>query len=234
MTYYKTILSYLLFLLFQININANGIISYTDTLAAGWAYMDSCTTFEIHIDSTCKLSWTVTKLKTDENNKEEKLILSTQTFNSETYSRCNNSFSSLIPYHKMILDSIFVRWSPSRFKSISYSSFKHGNNCSWNIPIALLSAKSKKYAEYRKLYPNTRYNINALFVEFANQTDAYKELKDLFLNYELKLRLKSVEKVFTPKVKDLQNCKEIEEAGLSSNQRLIWDIGISYFTLEVK
>lgn len=212
-------------------IKANELTVYTDTLSAGWNYMDSCVTFEIQVDSTCKVSWTVTKIKKEYKNTDGKLVLTSHPYDYRTFSACPFSFHSVIEKHKQILDSIFSKWSPIRFKGLTYSSFRHGNDYSWNIPIAVLSAKSLKYSDYNKNYPKIKFSSNALFVEFANESNAYKELVDLFSNYGLELRLNSVEKVFTGKVKDMAFRNELLKENLCSEDRVMWDIGMSYFSL---
>lgn len=217
----------------HLQLNASDINVYTDTLSAGWNYMDSCVNFEINIDSTCRVSWTVTKIKKEYNNENGMLSLTSHPYDYRLFTDCPYSFHSVKSQNDQILDSIFTRWSPTRFKSLSYSSFRHGDDYSWNIPIAVASAKSSKYKNYRKNYPNTKYSANGLFVEFANETNAYKEMADLFREHNIDLKLVSVEKVFAEKVKNLKFAKELTKLGLKSEERVLWDIGMSAFELKI-
>jgi len=221
----------LVFFFVTFKIQADEMRVYTDTLSAGWHYMDSCVTFEIQIDSICKVAWTVTKMKKEYDNDAEKLDLTSHPYDYRSHSQCLLSFNSVVSYHQHILDSIFSRWSPKRFKSLSYSSFRHGDDYSWNLPIAILSAASPKYQDYRNNYPKTNININALFVELANESNAYKELADLMADYGLKLSLTSVEKVFSSKVKELPFQNELLRKKMGKEERVLWDVGMSYFSL---
>lgn len=211
--------------------HSNKLEVFTDTSAAGWAYMDTCITFQIQIDSSCSVSWTVIKTKASFNNPEGKLALSAHPYDCRSGTKCPFSFHSVAEKNIAILDSIFSRWPPSRFDKVSYSSFRHGDDYSWNIPIAIVSSKSPKYREYRLKYPNTKYNVNKLFVEFANESNAYRELKDLFVKYRLELKLTAVEKVFTAKGSDVPFKKNLIDNGLGETDRFVWDIAFSYFTL---
>jgi hypothetical protein len=215
-----------------IALHGAGVNVYTDTLSAGWNYMDSCVTFEIPVDSACSVSWTVTKMKKEYDNKDGRLTLSSQSCNSRSFTGCPYSFREVKARNEQILDSVFSRWPATRFKSVSWSSFRHGNDYSWNIPIALQSAKSPKYAEYRKKYPDTKYTSNGLFVDFANETGAYRELSDVFEKHGLELKLISVEKVFAGKVRELEFREELRKKGLRPDDSVIWDVGMSYFSLE--
>lgn len=231
---YLTYASILITIILVVKVQSYDLEVYTDSSYAGWAYMDSCVTFTCSVDSFCRVAWTVIKYRAEENNEEGVLTLAANPYNNSSTQECLQPFRSLINCHKEILDSIFSQFSPSRFTSVSCSSFRNGKDYSWNIPIALWAAASPKYTEYRKNYPDTRYSLNALFVEGANATDAYRELRELFDAHGLELKLTSVEKVFTGKVLEVEFSEQLIEKGLSPTDRIFFDVGMSIFSLQLK
>ncbi len=204
---------------------------YKDTGAAGWAYMDSCTAFRVDIDSTCYVQWNVTKYKQDEQNPSSGLHLSERNYNTRLFKRCSYSFSDLKEIHTAILDTIVKIWGITRLTKLNWGSFRQGDDWSWNVKVARSSAQSKKYADYRKNYPNTPYNINELFVVLANESKAYEDLNSIFSRYGASIKLHSVEKVFTNKIKKLKCRDLLKKQGLKDENRVMYDVGMSYFTV---
>lgn len=207
---------------------------YTDSAAAGWAMMDSCVTFKIDADSACSVSWTVSKIKPGSGNPQGRLTLSTREYGYGSTAHCSLPFRAFAAQNRIILDSIFARWGNARIEGFGFPSFQRGKDYSWNIPVAIASARSEKYRDYRKHYPKVNTSSNALFVEFANQSDAYKELQDLFVRYGLDVRLQSVEKVFAGPVSESPFKDTLLAAGLKPKDRILWDAGSTYFSLNRK
>jgi hypothetical protein len=204
------------------------ILVYTDTMAPGWNYMDSCLAFEIQVDSSCKVSWRVIKKNEASGNKNGKLSISA--LSQDCRWICKKPFSDLTTEHQAIFDSIFSRWPISRFTGLTYGSFHKNNDYSWNYDIAIASTKSFKFVDYRKNYPNSKYSSNEIFVELANLVDAYKELRQIIEKHDCQMRLSAVEEVFGCQVDKLPFSKQMYSRGLKKTDQVLWDAGITYFS----
>ena len=79
--------------------------------------------------------------------------------------------------------------------------------------------------------PSGKKSINQIFIELVKQADACRELSDLFKEFGLKIELTSVEKVFEQKAQDLPFYKALNTHGLEGNPRLIYDVGMMYFSI---
>jgi len=197
---------------------------WIDRESGGWAYKINDTAYSITLDS-CRVKWNV------EENKDtpDEYHLSMRT-------DCKASFHTLEPVHRKILKAIFHDFDPVRFKGLGWGMFgsKSASDWSWNIPIAVASATNDDWIDYRTNYPDCKRNnpcrsTNSIFVELANRTDAYKELRLLFQEFGLTLELKQVEKVFAQRINKLPFHNELKEKGIKGNPRLIYDAGMTWF-----
>lgn len=145
--------------------------------------------------------------------------------------KCVLSFKDQIPFHEHILKRAFKDWNYKKVKSILTSSFQSMNpTMKWNQAIIEAGLKSKKLAEYKRLYPNhnPRYSINRIFVELANEKMAYKGIIELFKNLGLRVKLKDCEKVFSA------NQSSLKALGLKLKKykTIIYDAGMMVFSVE--
>lgn len=198
----------------------------TDRESAGWAYKINDTAYTITFPE-CRIQWNVEELK--ETPEEYHLSMRTD---------CNGSFHKLEPAHRKILTAIFGDFEPERFKGLGWGMFGNdrASDWSWCIPIAVASSTHDDWIDSRTNYPNCKKqprcrSTNSIFVELANKTDAYKELRLLFKEFGLTLQLKEVEKVFAQRVNELPFQKDLTENGIKGNPRLIYDAGMTWFTL---
>ena len=201
--------------------------SSIDKKASGWAYTTNQQLF-VAEERECKVSYRVSQFK----DTSHKTAISVKR-------DCNRPFTKQIPLHKALLEKIFATYPNEEWGSLSWGSFviKHNHEVvdwSWSLPIARASANSKEYREYRFKYPNTPYNINHIFVKLANETLAYRELKTIFNELGYDITLSSVEKVFTSKAKNYKLYSVLKKDGVKPKQRLIYDIGMSYFKISIK
>jgi len=150
--------------------------------------------------------------------------------------RCKNTFSEQAPLHRRILNEIFRDWDKNRFRILFLPPMERlAPNYAWNIRIALASANSSDWKERCMDYPNhaSGKSSNQIFVELANQVNAYEELSDLFEEYGLGIKLDSVEKVFGQKAKEVPFYQELKTRGLQGNPSLIYDAGMNYFSISL-
>jgi hypothetical protein len=198
---------------------------YTDTTPESWVYKGSDYAFVAEKDS-CKVQYNVIHFK-------KRLGA-----DINVYTECDKPFSEQIDLHRAILKKIFAK-HPGRYDidAIYFHLFnKHHEKkelkyWKWNIPIIEYSATSKKYHDYRFNYPNTQYNVNKLFVEFANKTNAYEEYQQLFNEFGRTLTLTGVEKVFVQQAKELPIYEYLKTKGIKPDQRVLYDVGMSYFAV---
>ena len=203
---------------------------FMDTAAPGWNYTDTNMLFRKRIDSTCSVSWSVYKGK-DTTWSHGKLSLSIHPFDWRSWNPCTRSFDEMAAANTEVLDSLFLRFAPTRFKGLGHGSFGGWNDRSWNDSIALASARSPQYQNNRRHYPKTDLSTNQIFVELANQTKAYRKLEDLLRRHGLGLRMKDVEEVSTPKASWVYDTAQIRKFGLKKSDRLIWDAISIWYTL---
>ncbi|NQT27383.1 hypothetical protein HQ585_18665 [candidate division KSB1 bacterium] len=193
---------------------------YSDTTSAGWAFKKSDTAYEVKIDD-CSIKWNVIELKDSEG-----------LLDLEMRRTCLKSFEEQLPIHEAILKEIFTGYDKELFRSLSWGSFEHYYDHSWQIPIVLASLDSELYADYKEHYPNSEITyLNDLFVQLANETQAYAGLSTLFEIFDLKIQLTSVEKVFAQRVDDLPFADALRAKGVKGNPRAIYDVGMSYFEI---
>jgi len=134
--------------------------------------------------------------------------------------------------HHKILSFIFSKWDKYKITQLTTEGLGRIETLgTWSIPIALKANKSQEWHDYRKNYPKrqVKKSSNQLFVEFANQANAYNKLSLLFNQFGLDLKLKNVEKVFAQKAQQLNFYPELKRLGVIGNPRLIYDAGIIYF-----
>jgi hypothetical protein len=68
-------------------------------------------------------------------------------------------------------------------------------------------------------------------VQFANQTDAYMPLKQLFREYDVEIQLFGVEKVFVQKAGKLPFHEALISNGVRENDKVMFLAGSSYFSI---
>jgi len=199
--------------------------TYIDEESGGWAYKISDYAFEVKIDS-CIVKYNVVLYKDKE----------TLGKDIQIYTDCNKTFAELEHIHRAILKNIFEKYSTkNEIASIYYHSFNHNHDAKdveswlWNIPIIIESANSLEYTHYKTNYPNTKHNVNSLFVEYANKTEAYKELNNILNEFGVEVKLRSVEKVFTLKAGELPIYSYLQEQKIPKNKRIFFDVGMSWF-----
>jgi hypothetical protein len=142
----------------------------------------------------CRIQWSAVQLKPPNS---RRLVLQRE---------CQLPFSEQLPLHRAILQKIFAEWPTAEFDGISWGSFRHGPDWSWNMPIALASAQSADWRDYRENYPNSKYkSLNHLFVKLARETDAYHPLRELMREFGADVELVTVEKVFVLKARELHS-----------------------------
>ena len=169
----------------------------------------------------CKLSYSVSQSK----DKKFKTSLFLR-------NKCHKPFIEQIPVHKALLEKIFTKYPKEKWATFAWGHFATKDNFSWTLPIARASIKSKEYRDYLLHYPNTPYNINKIFVKLANETLAYKELQRIFNELRHDIKLTSVEKVFTTKAKNYELYSVLKKEGINPEQRLIYNVGMSYFRIQ--
>ncbi|MDY7034356.1 MAG: hypothetical protein SVY10_20950 [Thermodesulfobacteriota bacterium] len=190
-------------------------------------YIKQVVTYVIEKDQ-CKIMWEVQVPRDPEN------------YNMTLRTRypigveCNQPFHKQLPLHRLIFDTIFQEWNKTQFSLLFTGPLariepKH----TWNARIAMASTRSSDWKDWRTKYPNQRSgkSLNQIFVELTNTVLAYRELASLFNEYGLKIRLDSVEKVLSTKLKNLPFFEELRRLGLDGNTRVIYDAGMNYFTI---
>jgi len=127
--------------------------------------------------------------------------------------KCTYPFVKQLPLHRKILNELFKDWKKDQFHTLFTGPFHRLEPAyTWNVHMALASADSSDWLDWCKRYPNhaSSKSSNQIFVELANQADAYRELVSLFKEFGLKIKLSSVEKVFEGKTKDLSFPRELK------------------------
>ena len=143
------------------------------------------------------------------------------------------SFEEQISTHKQILGHIFKRFEMSKITTVRFGTLKEMNpTMRWNCLIAKAASKNKDWLDYRRQYPNhkSKKSSNRILLEIINQDkNILRGFKEIFKPH-YRLKLVSVEKVFTYKKNDLASC--FEKFSISARQRLIGDAGVFTFSLE--
>lgn len=191
-------------------------------------YIEKIGTYLLEKDG-CSISWEVS---VDRDNK--KITLRAR---RPIGVECKISFVKQLPLHRKILNEIFKDWNKNQFSTLSIGPLYRAEPAgTWNVRIAMASSESSDWIDWRKNYPNhsSGKSVNQIFVELANQADVYRELNSLFKEFGLKIKLNSVEKVFSGKANDLPFSQELKSKGLKGNPRLIYDAGMIYFSISQK
>ena len=192
-------------------------------------YIEKIGTYSLEKDG-CAIFWEVSVHR---DKKEKNIILRTRQPMGVT---CTFPFVKQLPLHRKIFNEIFKDWGKQQFHSLFIGPLyrlEPGNT--WNIRMAMASSDSSDWADWCKNYPHhsSGKSSNRIFVELANQVDAYRELASLFKEFGLQIELHSVEKVFGKKAKELPFYKELKSRGLEGNPRLIYDAGMIYFSISL-
>ena len=172
-------------------------------------------------EKNCELSWSVAEHK----NKNGEISYSLATsYNIQSHQKeCPYTFAEQLPLHRKILKKLFRDRDAKKFSSLTWGQF--GNNklkdWDWNIAMALASAQTLSTAQ----------SENQRFVEIANRSNVYANLKNLFHEFHLDVSLRSVEKVFQTRAKTLPFYEQLKERGLQGNPLVMYDIGGSWFAI---
>lgn len=150
------------------------------------------------------------------------------------YTNCiNKTDDYLEQFHRANLKELTTNFDMQQFNNISWGSFTRNGDYARSIPIAVLSNKSQLYQDYRENYPDSQLKyLNELFVDLANESNAYNDIKELFLEFNIKIKMKNVEKVFTAKVEQLPVRDKLILQGLNDGDRVIFDSGMIVFKIE--
>ncbi len=113
--------------------------------------------------------------------------------------KCSLSFEQQLPIHQRILKRAFVDWDKSKLNEIMMSSFLRVDTTGViNRRIISEALKSEEVMDFKKNYPKhkSRLSSNAILVNLINDHNLFPELVNLFLGFDLKIKLNSCEKVF--------------------------------------
>jgi hypothetical protein len=190
--------------------------TYLDRDSGGWADKISDYAFLVERDG-CKIQWNAV----EEKNGNRWLVVRRV---------CGITFSEQAPIHRAILNQIQARWAINTFKYISWGSFCTKTDWSWCIQIAEASLKSKEFIEHCKKYPRTEtVSTNHIFIKLANQTNCYKQLSAILKEFGVTINVKTVQKVFSLRLKEAPFYNQLKSLNVSGNPRVIYDVGESYF-----
>lgn len=172
--------------------------------------------------SDCKITWYSFGLKKSHN---YNLALR---YNS--FTNCP-SFEKQLPLHQIILSQIFADQANKKIVSITTPSlYLMEPSYRWNLKIVQAAVHNKQWQDFTKNYPNhSSGSANHIFVDIANQTNAYAPLKELFHKFHKDIRLKSVEKVFAQKSNKLPLKHLLEKPILTYPKSLLYDAGQLYY-----
>lgn len=200
--------------------NSISVNVYLDKSTSGWASkkFDYAVVAEM---PDCKIQWNAV----EQDNGQRFLTVRKQ---------CPLDFTAQQPLHSAILKEIDTRWGLNTFKLIDWGVLCDSSNWPWCGAIAQESLKSKAFKDYVLHYPKSKLtNLNGLFVELANQTEACQPLAQLFAPFKLGLRLKAVEKVFTAKPSESHFPKALTGIipAKQGNARVMYNVGMAYFEI---
>lgn len=145
------------------------------------------------------------------------------------------SFKKQLPLHHEILSNVFKDQEKLLLQNLLTGSFYHLEpTFTWNVPIAALASRNPEWEDYTRNYPrhSGRRSINDLFVELVNNSNAYKELKELFELFGKKIELVSVEKVFAQKMNELPFKEQLAAQGVRYKRSLMYDAGMLVFRVQ--
>jgi hypothetical protein len=192
-------------------------------------YIEKTGTYSIK-EGDCSVMWGVEMARKEG---QKKLTLSVR---YPVGIKCRDTFAEQLPLHRQVLGEIFKDWNKDQFRMLFLQPFERAEpDHTWNIRIAMASANSSDWEDWSRNYPKHRSgkSSNEIFVEIANQVNAYKELAVLFEEFGLEIKLDSVEKVFAQKARELPFYQELKSQGLEGNPSLIYDAGMNYFSISV-
>ena len=144
------------------------------------------------------------------------------------------SFEKQMPLHQALLTKIFADQDNKKIKSLTTSSFYLMDpSYSWNIKVVQAAVNNKHWHDFTKNYPNhaSGKSVNSIFVDIANQTNAYSPLKKLFQQFHQKIHLVSVEKVFTQKSEKFPFKHLLQSSTLAYPRSLLYDAGQLYYSV---
>lgn len=149
----------------------------------------------------------------------------------EARTTCEVPFAELAPVHRAILRRIADRWPLRDFVFISWGSFCHTADWSWCVPIAAASLTDREFIEHCRKYRRTEeVSTNHIFIRLANQTQAYQALSDILKEFGVSIRLKTVQKVFSLRFKEIPFRHELKTP--RGNPRVMFDVGEAYFYID--
>jgi len=192
--------------------------TYLDRDSGGWADKSSDYAFLVERDG-CKIQWNAVEEKSGNRWLAVRRV-------------CGIPFSEQAPIHRAILNQIHTRWAISTFKYISWGSFCTKTDWSWCMPIAEASLQSKDFIEHCNKYPRTEtVSTNHIFIKLANQTNSYKELSDILKEFGVTIKVKTVQKVFSMRLKEAPFYNQLKGLNVGGNPRLMYDVGEAYFSI---
>lgn len=143
------------------------------------------------------------------------------------------SFSANAPIHRALMKRIFSQWPISDFDGVSFGSLGGAPDWSWSIAIAVESSKSHDYKDYKVNYPNSKLKgLNGLFVNLANDGNAYAPIREVFKEFGVDVRLVSAEKVIHAKAEELPFYRQLRAKGIAGKTRVIHDALGNGFSIE--
>ncbi len=189
---------------------------YMDRESAGWAYKASDYAFVVEKED-CRIQWNAVENKDGDRSLEVRR-------------NCKTTFAEQIELHRAILAEVRKKWPLDSFRSINWGSLCQGGDWEWCKAVARASLESEDYIDYWKNYPNSKLKeVNTLFVQLANSTHSYSALSELLNEFGVKIKLESVEKVFSARLSKLPFDAEFPEASRSGNPRAMYNVGMAYF-----
>lgn len=191
---------------------------YLDKSSAGWAYKNSDYAFVVE-QQDCTIQWNAVE------DKQGKRSLSVRR-------DCPRPFADQVVLHRAILAEINRRWPIKNFKTIYWGMFCQQHDNDWCVPVAKASLTSTDYIDYWRNYPDSRVkSSNRLFVQLANQTNAYQPLTKLFGEFGVVIKLDSVEKVFSERLQKSSLYEQLRDFAPPGNPRVMVNVGMAYFEI---
>lgn len=148
--------------------------------------------------------------------------------------RCTHSFQAMLPTHRSILHRVQSDYPKRNFTALMTGPlYRIEPQGRWNRIIARVAYDHPDWNDWRRHYPNHRSgkSVNQIYVDLANQTQAYHELKQFMATLGWTLELSSCEKVFTKQTERFSFSRSSQGRKISPADRLPYDAGIHYFTL---
>jgi hypothetical protein len=193
--------------------------TYQDSGSGGWTDKTSDYAFVAELDG-CRIQWNALEEKSG----KRWLVVRRN---------CKLAFSEQSPMHRAILSRINARWPIGTFKYINWGSLCTNEDWSWCLPIAVASLSSKEYIEHSKKYKREDIvSSNHIFIKLANETNAYKELADILREFGVTIRLKTVQKVFSMKLREVPFYDRMKSLNIRGNPRVMYDVGEAYFYID--